>query len=62
MRSAEMMLQDVAELPMPAIHEAELILPNMRGACVTVGGTVHTLFRLTNRPRTQPQPCGEALS
>ena len=40
----------------PAIaHEAELILPNMRGACVTVGGKVHTLFRLNGRARA-PEP------
>jgi hypothetical protein len=29
--------------------EAVIILPNMRGGCATVGGTVHTLFRINNR-------------
>jgi hypothetical protein len=29
--------------------EATIILPNMRGGCATVGGKVHTLFRLNNR-------------
>jgi hypothetical protein len=36
-----------------AAHEAELILPNMRGACVTVGKTVHTLFRLAPTRQTK---------
>jgi hypothetical protein len=31
------------------MSEAVIILPNMRGGCATVGGTVHTLFRLNNR-------------
>ena len=31
------------------MNEAVLILPNMRGGCATVGGKVHTLFRLTSR-------------
>src|SRR4051794_29549088 len=34
-------------------HEAELFLPHMRGACVTVGNTVHTLFRVSGRPRAR---------
>lgn len=39
------------------MSEATLILPNMRGGCATVGGTVHTLFRVSNRshrPMAQP--------
>lgn len=39
------------------MNEATLILPNMRGGCATVGGTVHTLFRVSNRshrPMAQP--------
>lgn len=31
------------------MSEAVLILPNMRGGCVTVGNKVHTLFRLAPR-------------
>jgi hypothetical protein len=31
------------------MNEAVLILPNMRGGCATVGGKVHTLFRMTGR-------------
>ena len=31
------------------MSEATIILSNMRGGCATVGGTVHTLFRLNNR-------------
>lgn len=31
------------------MSEAVIILPNMRGGCATVGGKVHTLFRLNNR-------------
>ena len=39
------------------MNEATLILPNMRGGCATVGGTVHTLFRVTSRrPRQMARP------
>lgn len=39
------------------MNEAILILPNMRGGCATVGGTVHTLFRVTSRrPRAMACP------
>ena len=39
------------------MNEATLILPNMRGGCATVGGTVHTLFRVTSRrPREMARP------
>ena len=31
------------------MNEAVLILPNMRGGCATVGGKVHTLFRVTSQ-------------
>jgi hypothetical protein len=31
------------------MSEAVIILPNMRGGCATVGGKVHTLFRINNR-------------
>ena len=31
------------------MNEAVLILPNMRGGCATIGGTVHTLFRVNGR-------------
>lgn len=31
------------------MSEATLIFPNMRGGCVTVGNTVHTLFRVNGR-------------
>lgn len=41
------------ELAFPEMPAAQLILPNMRGACVTVGSKVHTLFRLTSRPSTR---------
>lgn len=40
------------------MSEAVLILPNMRGGCVTVGGTVHTLFRVNGRrnsPMARPE-------
>jgi hypothetical protein len=33
--------------PILAPRDAELILPHMRGACVTKGATVHMLFRVT---------------
>ena len=37
------------------MSEATLILKNMRGGCVTVDGTVHTLFRFAaGRPTTMP--------
>ncbi|WP_375411500.1 hypothetical protein [uncultured Bradyrhizobium sp.] len=43
------------------MSEAVLILPNMRGGCATVGTTVHTLFRITNRrPRPMARPDGSA--
>ena len=39
------------------MSEAVLILPNMRGGCATVGGTVHTLFRVSSRrPRPMARP------
>jgi hypothetical protein len=31
------------------MNEALIILLNMRGGCATVGGTVHTLFRVNGR-------------
>jgi hypothetical protein len=31
------------------MSEAVIILLNMRGGCATVGGKVHTLFRINNR-------------
>ena len=31
----------------PAENGAEIVLPHLRGGCVTVGNVVHTLFRLT---------------
>jgi hypothetical protein len=37
------------------MSEAVIILANMRGGCATVGGTVHTLFRINNR---RPRPIG----
>ena len=41
------------------MSEATLILPNMRGGCATVGSTVHTLFRVSNRShRLMAQPTG----
>ncbi len=37
--------------------EALIILSNMRGGCATVGGTVHTLFRVNGRrPRRVDSP------
>ena len=43
------------------MSEATLILPNMRGGCATVGSTVHTLFRVSNRShRPMAQPAGAA--
>jgi hypothetical protein len=36
-----------ARIAPPAANEAEIVLPHMRGACVTVGNVVHTLFRLS---------------
>lgn len=41
------------------MNEAVLILPNMRGGCATVGGKVHTLFRVSSR-RPRPMAGGEA--
>ena len=44
------------------MSEAVIILPNMRGGCATVGGTVHTLFRInTRRPGRlgTPEKCKE---
>ena len=39
------------------MSEAVIILLNMRGGCATVGGTVHTLFRINNRrPRQTGTP------
>jgi hypothetical protein len=35
-----------------AAHDAEMILPNMRGACVTVDGKVHALFHLDAVPHS----------
>ena len=40
------------------MSEAVLILPNMRGGCATIGGTVHTLFRVNGRrhsPMARPE-------
>jgi hypothetical protein len=34
-----------------AENAAEIVLPHLRGGCVTVGNVVHTLFRLTAPPR-----------
>lgn len=34
------------------MSEAVIILLNMRGGCATVGGKVHTLFRINNRRKT----------
>jgi hypothetical protein len=43
------------------MSEAVLILPNMRGGCATVGGTVHTLFRVSGRrARPMARPDHEA--
>lgn len=33
------------------MSEVIIILKNMRGGCATVGGTVHTLFRVNDRRR-----------
>ena len=41
--------------PIPQ-HEAELFLPHMRGACLTIGKTVHTLFRLSGAPGVRTSP------
>jgi hypothetical protein len=35
------------------MSEAVIILTNMRGGCATVGGKVHTLFRINNRRNAQ---------
>lgn len=47
MTKLEEMFPNFAEAPVAPtlVHEAELVLPHMRGACVTVDGTVHTLFK-----------------
>lgn len=48
MDPTELMLDPAtAPAPLPAAREAELVLPNMHGACVTIDGKVHTLFRFT---------------
>jgi hypothetical protein len=41
------------------MSEATLILQNMRGGCATVGGTVHTLFRVNGRRFAKPAQTGE---
>lgn len=43
------------------MSEAVLILPNMRGGCATIGGKVHTLFRVNGR-RNSPMARPEALA
>jgi hypothetical protein len=42
--------------------EAIIILPNMRGGCATVGDTVHTLFRVSNRRQKTAQPISREAS
>lgn len=44
----EKMIAETVTAP-PTVSEAEIVLPHMRGACVTVGNVVHTLFRLPSR-------------
>jgi hypothetical protein len=41
------------------MSEATLILQNMRGNCATVGGIVHTLFRVNRRRFAKPVPTVE---
>ena len=36
-----------ARIAPPAENEAEIVLPHLRGGCVTVGNVVHTLFRVS---------------
>ena len=36
-----------ARIAPPAENEAEIVLPHLRGACVTIGNVVHTLFRVS---------------
>ena len=44
-----------ARIAPPAENEAEIVLPHMRGGCVTVGNVVHTLFRVSApAPRAKP--------
>ena len=45
-----------ADIAPPRENEAEIVLPHMRGGCVTVGNVVHTLFRLP--PRRAPAKSG----
>jgi hypothetical protein len=54
---SELTFDPTSEPASPIPHEAELILPNMRGACVTIDGKVHTLFRFAARPRP-PEAAG----
>jgi hypothetical protein len=35
------------------LSDAMIILANMRGGYVNVGSTVHTLFRMSDRPRKE---------
>jgi hypothetical protein len=37
------------------LGDVVIVLANMRGGYVDVGGTVHTLFRMTGRPRKTPE-------
>ena len=44
-----------ARIAPPAENEAEIVLPHLRGGCVTVGNVVHTLFRVSApAPRAKP--------
>ena len=44
-----------ARIAPPPENEAEIVLPHMRGACVTVGTVVHTLFRVS-APASRAKP------
>ncbi len=47
---------------MIAMSDVEVILPNMHGACVTVGNRTHALFRVTNSAaRAMAKPAEKAL-
>jgi hypothetical protein len=44
------------------LSDAVIILANMRGGFANVGSTVHTLFRMSDRPRKQKKEADSAPS
>jgi hypothetical protein len=44
------------------LSDAMIILANMRGGYANVGSTVHTLFRMSDRPREKAKEADRARS